>query len=85
MSPRRTLANAKLPPKADSETSPTNSVVIVQKLVNGFHKTVHLHHLIKDRALYAAYHTSLSRHGTAAERFENAHSLSTHYKHSIVL
>ena len=69
----------KLPPKADSETSPTNSVVIVQKLVNGFHKTVRLHHLIKDRALYAAYHASLSRHGTAAERSENAHSVSTHY------
>ena len=79
MSPRRTLANTKLPPKADSETTPTNSVVIVQKLVNGFRKTVHLHHWIKDRALYAAYHTSLSRHGTATERSENAHSLSTHY------
>ena len=41
MSPRRTLANTELPPKADSETTPTNSLVyIMRTLVDRFRKIV---------------------------------------------
>ena len=41
MSPRHTLANTKLPPKVDSETTPTNSFVYNATLVDHFRKIVH--------------------------------------------
>ena len=47
MSPRHTLANTKLPPKTDSETTPTNSLYIMRTLVDGFHRIVCHHHWIQ--------------------------------------
>ena len=40
MSPRHTLPNTKLPPKVDSETTPTNSFVYNATLVDHFRKIV---------------------------------------------
>ena len=49
MSPRHTLANTKLPPKTDSETTPTNSFV---HIASGFCKIV-CHHRWPDSIILA--------------------------------
>ena len=54
MSPRRTLANTKLPPIMDSETTPTNSLYIMQTLVDSFHKIVRHHRWIQRRGIVLA-------------------------------
>ena len=115
MSPRLTLANTKLPPKTDSQTTPTNSfsdsciimvmctvvysylqhfliycfiigslyflpivLYIMRTLVDGFRKIVRHHRCMDSKTGHyistAAYRASLSSHGTATERSENATS-----------
>ena len=78
MSPRHTLANTKLPPKMDSETTPTNSFVHNANACRRLSedcappsldlKTVHYISTVAHRA-------SLSCHGTATERSENTTTL----------
>ena len=79
MSPTRTLANTKLPPKTDSESTPTNSYVqFMRTLVDGFRKIVHHRRWIQRLgivlALLLIVLAFLARHCTATERSENATS-----------
>ena len=47
ISPRLTLTNTKLPPKADGETTPTDSLYIMRTLVNRFRKIAYHHRWIQ--------------------------------------
>ena len=73
MSPRRTLANTKLPPKTDSESTPTNE--FMRTLVDGFCKIVRHRRWIQRLgivlALLLIVLAFLAMHGTATERYSN--------------
>ena len=75
MNPRHTLASTKLPPKTDSETTPTNNFV---HIASGFCK-IACHHRWPDSKTghyigTVAYCTSLFLHDTATERSKDVTS-----------
>ena len=54
ISPRLTLTNTKLPPKADSETTPTDSLYIMRTLVIRFRKIAYHHRWIQRLGIISA-------------------------------